>query len=146
MKFSTKSTTLFPHSVPALTLSLLFSALALAGCAPKKSIVGKWQGAVTQRGGTMNTTFEFTPDGKENVGIQGGMGAFSVNMGASGTYTVTGSNLTQTLTAMTFGGRTVPVPAGQAQPQTNGFTLDGDHLTLSNPSSKESLTLTRVKE
>jgi hypothetical protein len=146
MTFSMKSTTLVPRSVPALTLSLLFSVLVLAGCAPKKTIVGKWQGAVTQRGGTMNTTFEFTPDGKENVGIQGSMSTFSVNMSASGTYTVAGSNLTQTLTSMTFGGRTVPVPAGQAQPQTNGFTLEGDHLTLTNPSSKQSLSLARVKE
>ena len=146
MNFSMKSTRQFPHSVPALTLSLLFSTLVLAGCASKKSIVGKWQGAVTQRGGTMNTTFEFTPDGKENVGLQGNMGAMAMNMSASGTYTVASGNLTQTLTSMTFGGKTVPIPAGQAQPQTNAFTLDGDHLTLTNPSSKQSLALTRVKE
>ena len=136
----------FRRSVPAIAFSLLIAALTLAGCAPKKTIVGKWQGAVTQRGGTMNTTFEFTPDGKENVGLQGNMGAMAMNMSASGTYTVASGNLTQTLTSMTFGGKTVPIPAGQAQPQTNAFTLDGDHLTLTNPSSKQSLALTRVKE
>ena len=141
-----QSTKPFRRSVPALVFSLLIAALILVGCGYKNSVVGKWSGAVTQPGGTMNTMFEFTPDGKENISLQGSMGAISINMSAVGTYTVTGSNLTQNLTSMTFGSKTMPVPASQAQAQTNAFTLDGDHLTLTNPSSKQSLTLTRVKE
>ncbi len=125
---------------------LLLPALALSGCAPKKTIVGKWQGSVAQRGGTMNTTFEFTQDGKENIGLQEQMGAMSINMSASGTYSVADTTLTQNMTSMTFGGKTIPVPANQAQSQTNSFTLDGDHLTLTNPGNKQSLSLTRVKE
>lgn len=139
-----KTAAAFPLS--ALALSLLLPVLALTGCAPKKTIVGKWQGAVTQPGGTMNTTFAFTQDGKENIALEEKMGAMSLNMSASGTYTVADANLTQNLTSMTFGGKTVPVPANQSHAQTNSFTLDGDHLTLTNPGNKQSLTLTRVKE
>ena len=38
------------------------------------------------------------------------------------------------------------MPAAQSQPQSSPFTLDGDHLTLTNAATKQSLTLTRVKE
>ncbi len=125
-------------------LSLL--ALAPAGCGHRDTIVGKWQGTVTQPRGTMNTTFEFTPDGKEIIGIQGNMGAMPITMGGAGAYTVSDTTLTQTLTTLTFGGRSMPVPTAQAKPQSNTFTLDGDHLTLTNPGSRQSLTLTRMKE
>ena len=130
---------------PSLILAL--SALALAGCGHKDTIVGKWQGTVTQANGTMNSTYEFTPDGKETINGQANAGGTAVNISASGTYAVDGTNLTQTLTTMTLsspmGNRTMPIPAS-AHPA-SPFTLDGDHLTLSDPSGKQPLTLTRVK-
>ncbi|MDQ2799045.1 MAG: hypothetical protein M3Y13_05315 [Armatimonadota bacterium] len=135
------------HDTYASALFLLVSACALAGCGHKDTLVGKWQGTTTtQQGSTMNTTFEFTPDGKENLGIQGSMGAMSIAMSAVGTYTVSSNNLTQTITSVTVGSKTMPVPAAQAKPQTGAFTVDGDHLTLTNPGNHQSVTLTRVKE
>src|SRR5665213_87876 len=60
---------------------LLVSVFALAGCGHKDTLVGKWQGTTTtQQGSAMNTTFEFMPDGKENLGIQGSMGAMTIAM------------------------------------------------------------------
>jgi len=131
---------------PAPFLALALLAAALAGCSHKPTIVGKWQGTVTQRGGTMNTTFEFAPDGKETMGIQGSMGAMSVTMSGTGTYTVSDNTLTQTLTSATVNGQTMALPPAQTHPQSSPFTLDGDHLTLTNPGNKQSLALTRVKE
>lgn len=130
--------------VPLLALALL--AFAPAGCGHKDTIVGKWQGTVTQPGGSMNSTFEFTPDGKETISGQANAGGMTMNISAGGTYKVDGANLTQTLTTMTMGNRTMPIPATQVRPQSSPFTLDGDHLTLTNPAGKQSLTLTRIKE
>jgi len=129
-------------SAPPLALALL--AFALAGCAHKATLVGKWQGTITQPNGTMNSTYEFTPDGKETINGQANAGGMTMNIGASGTYKVDGANLTQTLTTMTMGTRTVPLPAHPSQPAP--FTLDGDHLTMTDPSGKQPMTLTRVKE
>ncbi len=133
-----------PFSCPAPLLALPVMALALAGCAHKDTIVGKWKATITQPGGAVNTTLDFTPDGKETITGQGGSGGMTMTITANGTYTVSGSNLTQNLTTMTMGTRTMPIPPHPAQP--GPFTLDGDHLTLTNPSSNQSLTLTRVKE
>ena len=69
-----------------------------------------------------------------------------MTVGGSGTYTVSGDSLTQTITSASIGGMTMPLPADSAKPQTGTFTVDGDHLTLSNPTTRQSLTLTRVKE
>ena len=124
-----------------LTVSLL--APILAGCGHKDTLVGKWQGTSTQQGGAMNATFEFTPDNKETIQVQSSMGQATLAMAVSGTYAVSGTSLTQTLTTMTMNGRTFPVPAHPPTPQP--FTLDGDHLTLTNPGSQQSITLTRVK-
>ncbi len=132
--------------VPPVALALVAPALALAGCSHKPTIVGKWQGTVTQPRGTMNATFQFMPDGKETMGIQGSVGAMPVTMSAAGTYTVSDITLTQTLTSATVNGQAMPMPAAQSQPQSSPFTLDGDHLTLTNSATKQSLTLTRVKE
>ena len=55
---------------PHFALALMAPALALAGCSHKPTIVGKWQGTVTQPRGTMNTTFEFMPDGKETMAFR----------------------------------------------------------------------------
>lgn len=137
-----KSTPPLRRPVPLLALALL--ALAPAGCGHKATLVGKWQGTVTQPNGTMNSTFEFTPDGKETISGQANAGGMTMNIVASGTYTVDGANLTQTLTTMTLGARTMPIPAHPSKP--TPFTLDGDHLTLTDPSGKQPMTLTRVKE
>lgn len=135
------------HGAYPLVISLLIPMLALTGCGHKNTLVGKWQGTTTSpQGSTMNTTFEFTPDGKENLGIQGSMGAMTIAMSGAGTYTVDGSTLTQNITSFTIGGKTMPVPPNQAKPQAGAFTVDGDHLTLTNPSTKQSVALTRVKE
>lgn len=132
------------HTRPLSLLAL--SLLTLAGCSHKATLVGKWQGTATQPNGTMNTTFEFAPDGKETIGIEGNMGNIPITMSGTGTYTANDTTLTQTITAMTIGTRTMPLPADQAAPQSSPFTLDGDHLTLTRPGSRQSLTLTRVKQ
>ncbi len=129
---------------PRLAFALLAPVLALAGCSHKPTIVGKWQGTVTQPSGTMNSTFEFKPDGKETISGQANAGGMTMNIGASGTYQVDGANLTQTLTTMTMGTRTMPIPTHSSKP--TPFTLDGDHLTMTDPSGKQPMTLTRVKE
>lgn len=136
--------TMPPPLRPVPLLALVLLALAPAGCGHKATLVGKWQGTITQPNGAMNSTYEFTPDGKETINSQANAGGMTMNVGVSGTYTVNGSNLTQNFTTMTMGARTMPLPAHPAQP--GPFTLDGDHLTLPNPSGKQSLTLTRVKE
>lgn len=129
-----------PSAAPALTVLALL-ALTVAGCAPKPTLVGKWQGTVTQPSRTMNTLFEFTPDNKETVTVTAAGVPASVII--HGTYKVDGANLTQAFTTMTMGSRTAPAPATPSSPRP--FTLDGDHLTLSDPTGKQSLTLTRVK-
>ncbi len=136
-----KNTLPFVRPVPAVALALM--ALAVAGCAHKDTIVGKWQGTLTQPNGSINTTMEFTPDGKEIISGQATAGGTTLDIGVNGTYKVDGANLTQTLTTMTMRGRPMPIPAHPAQPAP--FKLDGDHLTLTNPGSNQALTLTRVK-
>ena len=128
---------------PILPVALALTAFAVAGCAPKPTIVGKWQGTMTQPSGSINTVMEFTPDGKETITGKATAAGVTVDITAAGTYTVDGTNLTQTLTTMTAHGQTMPIPAHPPQPAP--FTLDGDHLTLTNPGSNQPLTLTRVK-
>ena len=130
------------RAVPLLALALPF--LALAGCAHKDTLVGKWQGTVTQPGGSIYATFDFTPDGRETIHSAINQGARTRTIDVRGTYRVNGTNLTQNLTAMTMDFQTMPIPPNQAQ--TAPFMLEGDHLTLTNPGTGESLTLTRVKE
>lgn len=126
--------------IPRFALALL--GLTLAGCAHKDTIVGKWQGTTAQPGGAMKSTFEFTPDGKETISGQMSTGGMTMTVAVSGTYTVSGTNLTQTLTTMTLGARSMPLPAHDSAPAP--FTLDGDHLTVTTFGRKESLT--RAKE
>lgn len=139
-----KNTRHILHTVPRLALTLLVPALALAGCSHKPTIVGKWQGTVTQSNGSMNSTFEFAPDGKETISSLANAGGMTMKVSGNGTYTVDGTNLTQTLTGVTVNGGNIPLPARPGKP--SPFTLDGDHLTLMDPSGKQSMTLTRVKQ
>lgn len=132
-----------PLFIPAL---LLAPVLLLTGC-HKDTVVGKWSGTAPGPGGAgFAMTYNFTEDGKETVdiGTQGGPAAFSMNIG--GTYKVDGANLTQTITSMTFGSRTISLPPGKSQPHTGPFKLDGDKMTLTNSQSGQTMTLTRVKE
>ncbi len=129
---------------PASLAVLPLLAAVLAGCAPKPTIVGKWQGTLTQPGGAITSTFEFTQGGKETITSQATGGGTTVDITAGGTYTVSGTSLTQTLTTMTLRGQPMPIPPGQAK--SAPFTLDGDRLTLTSPGTGEPLTLTRVKE
>ncbi len=133
-----------PHFILALMIAPML--LLLTGC-HKDTVVGKWQGTSPGPGGTpIAMTYNFTQDNKETVGIQtqGGPVSFTVNI--AGTYKVDGANLTQTITAMTMGTQTINLPPDKAKSETGPFTLDGDKLTLTNPQSKQSMTLTRVKE
>ncbi len=126
---------------PLAALSLL--AFALAGCAsPKPTVVGKWQGTVTQPGGNMSTLFEFTPDNKETITVTP-VGVPTIIV-IHGTYAINGANMTQTFTTITMGSQTRPAPASSGSPRP--FTLDGDHLMLSDPTGKQTMTLTRVKQ
>lgn len=123
----------------------LLSFFVLAGCGHHKdTIVGKWQITNHQPAGTVNTTVEFTADGKETITAQGSNGGLPMNGAVSGAYTVSGTNLTQRFTKMTMNGRSRPLPP--MKPGPDPFTLDGDHLTLTDPSSQKPLTLTRVKK
>ena len=79
-----------PH---VILFALALPPLALVGCGHKDTIVGKWQGTITQPGGTMSSTFEFTPDGKETINGQMSGGGMAMNVSVSGTYTVDGTNL-----------------------------------------------------
>ena len=130
---------------PALVLALLASALAPAGCGQKATLVGKWQGTIPQRGAALSSAYEFTPDGKETITISGPPGAAgrAISVVVSGTYQADGADLTQTLTTMTMGGRSGPTPAHSSRPAP--YTLDGDQLTVMDPTGKQPMTLTRVK-
>lgn len=119
--------------------------LALTGC-HKDTIVGKWQGTTTSKGQAAKMTFDFTQDGKEAISMETTGGPISMTVGMGGTYTVSGKTLTQSITSGTFMGMTMNLPADKSKPQTGTFTLDGDHLTLTTPTDKQPLTLTRVKE
>ena len=132
-----------PQFIPALMLvpTLL---LLLTGC-HKDTLVGKWSGTAPGPGGAaFAMTYNFTEDGKEtiNAATQGGPVSFTVNV--TGTYTVDGVNLTQTITSGAMGSRTFNLPPSRVP--TAPFTLDGDRLTLTNPQSGQTMTLTRVKE
>ncbi len=131
--------------LPLVGFALLALPLALAGC-HKDIIVGKWQGTTTSKGQAAKMTFNFTQDGKETISMETTGGPISMTVGAGGTYTVSGSSLTQNITSATIMGMTMNLPADKAKPQTGTFTLDGDHLTLTTPTDKQALTLTRVKE
>ena len=107
---------------PAVLVALLTSAFVQVGCAPKPTIVGKWQGTMTQPGGAVNTTMEFTPDGKETISAQAPVAGTPMDIGVSGTYKVDGTNLTQTLTTMTMRGRTMPIPPTRPVPRRSHWT------------------------
>lgn len=129
--------------LPLLGLALL--ALPLAGC-HKDTIVGKWQGTETSKGQAAKMTFDFTKDNKETLSMETTGGPISMTVAMNGTYTASGDSLTQNMTSASVMGMTIPLPPDKAKPQTAAFKLDGDHLTLTDPSGKQSLTLTRVKE
>ena len=135
---------ILPALRSAFLLACVLPVWVLAGCGHKATLVGKWQGTITQPNGTMNSLYEFTPDGKETINAQANAGGITMNIAVSGIYKVDGANLTQTFTTMTLGSRTIPAPVHSSQPAP--FTLNGDHLTLTDPSGKHSQTLTRVKE
>ncbi len=134
-----------PLCIPALLLASALM-LLLTGC-HKDTVVGKWSGTAPGPGNaTVAMTYTFAEDGKETIGAQtqGGPVSFAVN--GTGTYKVDGANLTQTITSVTMGTRAFNLPASKIQPHTAPFNLDGDKLTLTNPQSEQTMTLTRVKE
>ncbi len=133
-----------PQCIPALMIAPML--LLLTGC-HKDTVVGKWSGTAPGPGGaSVAMTYNFTEDGKETIGIQTQGGPVSFTVNGAGTYKVDGANLTQTITSMTMGTQTFNLPANRVKPHTAPFTLDGDKLTLTNPQSGQSISLTRVKE
>ena len=126
-------------------LALLAGALA-AGCAHKATVVGTWSGTTTvPQGGTIQTTLALTGDGKMTRTAQISSGARHFNMSGSGTYTVTGTSMTQTFSTININGQTAPIPANQMKPEVDQFKLDGDTLTITEPNNPTPQVLTRQK-
>ena len=115
-----------------LVLASLF--IFPVGCGRENTIVGRWQRTInTPSGSSATTTIEFTPDGRELITGQSTSRGITAGDSASGTYTVSGTNLTQNLTTLTRDGKRTPLPPDLIR--TGPFVLDGQHLTLVDPSS-----------
>ncbi|MBV9852532.1 MAG: hypothetical protein JO250_22940 [Armatimonadetes bacterium] len=127
----------------SLAVVLLLAGTLAAGCAHKNTVVGAWSGTTnTPQGATVKTTFTFTEDGKETMTAQVSGGPMTMSVGGSGTYTVSGTSLTQTFNTVNLNGRSAPV---QAKSETDQFKLDGDTLTLTKQGAAQPLVLTREK-
>lgn len=134
-----------PQFIPGLMIAPILL-LLLTGC-HKDTVVGKWQGTSPGPGGSpVAMTYNFTQDGKETIDIQTQGGPVTFQVTGAGTYTADGANLTQTITSMTIKNKTFTLPASQIKAHTAPFKLNGDTLTLTNPQSEQSMSLTRVKE
>ncbi len=132
-------------SATQVLLLLASAAVLLAGCGQNKTIVGRWQYSILAHSGNATTTVEFTPDGKELITGQSTIRGKTATDSASGTYTVSGTTLTQNLMALTRDGQSTPLPPNLIR--TGPFTLKGNHLTLIDPSSSGTpRKLTLVKE
>lgn len=83
----------------------LLGILLLVGCSKEPSIVGKWNGTVSQQGQQMDMVMEYKSDGTY-------VGTASINgmdMTVSGNYTMGEDNkMTSTVTDMKVGGNNVP--------------------------------------
>jgi hypothetical protein len=124
------------------------AASLFAGCQKANPLIGKWQTTENIFGTTVTTTREFKTDGTETM-TTGNSGL----MGAQMTYAVDGNKLTEAVSSMTIGGKSIQVdpskvPAGSPKNLTETFTLDGDKLTITNSMSggQGPLTYDRVKE
>ncbi len=127
-------------------LALLFM-LLLTGCAHKNSVVGTWVSTTTSPSGIiLRQTWQFTADGKNTTSVLATNGPRSgMALSSTGTYTVNGSTMTQTIQTMSEPGRTVIVP--RPHTSTYQYVLDGNTLKITGGGSKDyaglNLTLTR---
>ena len=125
-----------------LLLMGLMALFLLAGCAHKNPIIGTWVGTQTSpRGVTLLETWQFTDDGKNTTSMRVTSGPRTgLTVGSTGTYTASGSTLTQTIQTMSEPGRTVTVP--RPVTATFQYVIKGDTLTI-NETGIGPLTLTR---
>ncbi len=132
------------NRIRLLAAGLLAGALA-AGCAHKNPLVGTWAGNATNRfGARMTTTLTLTDDGRVTTSTQATSPAGPVQLGGTGTYTVSGNTLTETFSSLTYNGQPVPQSKGPL-PEPNTFKLDGDTLTLAESKYGVTQVLTRQK-
>ncbi len=108
---------------------LLSASLALVvfagGCAHKPGLAGTWVGPHILPGGQGSVPSSITLREDGTFTTTAGAGN-----GASGTYTVSGSTLTETFSSYTVNGKMQAIPARAAVTQSGTFHLDGDTLTL----------------
>lgn len=97
----------------------------VGGCAHKPGLAGTWVGPHVLPGGqgSVPSSITLRPDGTFTTTAGAGNGA-------SGTYSVSGSTITETFHSYTVGGRVQAIPAQAAVTQSGTFRLDGDTLTL----------------
>jgi hypothetical protein len=111
----------------------------VAGCAPKNSVVGTWQGSLPAGANqTARMTIVFNPDGTEVQTIQAPGQTIRIDM----KYTAKDGTLTQTFERAMINGR-----AQQAKVNNASFVykVEGDTLTLSQKGVSSNLVLTRIQ-
>ncbi len=108
---------------------LVSASLALVvfagGCAHKPGLAGTWVGPHILPGGQGSVPSSITLREDGTFTTTAGAGN-----GASGTYSVSGSTLTETFSSYTVDGKVQAIPARAAVTQSGTFHLDGDTLTL----------------
>ena len=131
------------NKTTARTAAGLLAGAALAGCAHKDPLVGTWTGTATTARGVIQNTWQFNADGSSKVSMQVTSGPqASLQASSTGTYTVSGTTLTNTMNSITEGGRTKTFTTGR--PEALQYTLNGDTLTLTEPQMPSPQVLTRV--
>lgn len=106
-------------------MAFVLVALVVGGCAHKPGLAGTWVGPHVLPGGqgSVPSSITLRPDGTFTTTAGAGNGA-------SGTYSVSGSTITETFHSYTVGGRVQAIPVQAAVTQSGTFRLDGDTLTL----------------
>ena len=129
-----------PRMRPTFLFLCLLLALTLAGCAHKPPYVGTWVGPHILPGsaGSIPSSITLRDDGTFTTTVGQGRGA-------SGTYSVQGSQITQTFTSNIVDGRTIDIPQHDAVTQTGTFHVQGDKLTLNTTDGSAPTVLTRQK-
>jgi hypothetical protein len=133
---------------------LLLTATLPLGCAhktplpptPVSPLVGIWQGkALTPHGTTVQSTFSFTPDGRETMALQLHTNGHTLSIGSTGTYTATSTQLTQTITEATMNGKAIALSPHAPRTETDQYTLHGDTLIVTKPGSPSPFVMTRQR-
>ena len=127
-------------------LGLTFVGLTVVGCKPANPLIGKWTMTQTIFGMTVTQTREFKADGTETMSSGG-----PVAMGAEMTYTTDGGKLTESVTSMTFGGKTTKINISQQQPNSpkslsESYTVNGNTLIITNTKGGNSVSQTYTRE